>query len=99
MYYQSRRGDIVLVAPCLNVAEAGKAVAVEGYDGLGFFHLCSQIFVGTLCDTRSAHLGSLFDGCQDGVYILLVSGIGHYYINLFVHYLIVFISLRSLYRG
>ena len=89
VYDESAGGHIVLVAPCLYIAEACKLVAVERQHRLGFLHLGGHILVCALGDTCSALLGSFPDGLQNSIYILLVGGLCHHYpyVVLLVHFL------------
>ena len=69
---KTRSGDILLVAPCLDVAEPYKLLAVKSNYSLGFLHLRSHIFVCTLSDTGAANLGGFLYGIKYCVDIFLM---------------------------
>ena len=69
---KTRGGDILLVAPCLDVAESYKLLTVKSNYSLGFLHLRSHIFVCTLSDTGAANLGSFLYGIKYCVDIFLM---------------------------
>ena len=82
----------------IDIAEARKLVALQGYHSLSLLHLRRQILVRALCDTRAAHLCCLCDGCQNGVYILLVRSVGHHHRDVVNHFFtLLFIPFYSLF--
>lgn len=54
-----------LVAPTLNVAEAGELIAAQSDDGLALQHLLRDIIGRTTCDTCAARLAGFLDHVED----------------------------------
>ena len=77
MYDESGGGDVVLVAPGLDIAEAHKLVSMQSQHSLAFLHLCRYIFVGTFCDASAAFASCFANGVNDGVDIFFMLGISH----------------------
>ena len=73
MHYQTRGRHILLILPCLNITESGKATVLgQCDDGFGFHHFLGQILVCTLGNTCAAHFRCLGNGIKNGVDVLFV---------------------------
>ena len=62
MYNESRGGDILFVAPRLDIAKSGEVLAFECNHSLCLFHLCGKVFMSSLCDTGASHFCGIGDG-------------------------------------
>jgi hypothetical protein len=80
---QSRGGDIVFVAPRLDVAESGELLALQGDDRLSLFHLRGHVLRRALGDAGAADLCCVGDGFQYGVDIFDMTLVGHHHFDFF----------------
>ena len=83
VHYQSRRRNIVLVAPCLDVTKPSEVILrVQRYHRLALLHLRCHVLMRTLRYTRAALLRRNAYSLQNQIHVLLVRFVCHQYSNV-----------------